>query len=304
MTERSPGAHMVRRRLGSGLRKLREDANIRIQAAARELECSPAKISRLENGHGPAKLWDVRILLSFYGVEDPDLRQTYEDWARGTKSESWWESDADLFSDNLDQYFAAETVAKRVRIFCPPALPALLRTADYTAAHIRIMYPSWPQRDMRRVVLIQQERQAQLLRPDHPLTFEAIIDEAAILRRVGTAAIHLAQLERLADLLSEQIAGVRPNLNLRIIPLTSGPGRISSPFTIFDPRDADLDPVTAFVEEIADNGTWIDPVGDLLEIYDELYALSVDAEDSLSILRTAVAARSSTPSGHRVVPDS
>ncbi len=69
---RSSGSTVVRRRLGTALRKLREDANIRIEAAARELECSTAKVSRLENGLGPAKKLEVRALLDLYGVTDAD----------------------------------------------------------------------------------------------------------------------------------------------------------------------------------------------------------------------------------------
>lgn len=301
MTERSPGAHVVRRRLGSGLRKLREDANIRIEAAARELECSPAKISRLENGQGPAKIWDVRILLDFYGMADPGLRHRYEDWARGTKTDSWWEPDSDLTTDAVDRYIAAETVAARVRIFCTPVLPAQLQTAEYAAAHIRTLFPHWLNRDVERYVGVRQNRQAQLLRADNPLTFEAVVDEAAVRRRVGTATVHLAQLDWLAELLTDLVQNRRPNLDIRILPLTAGPGRALSPFTIFEPLHADLDPTTAFIEETADGGTWVDPVSDLVDIFEELRTLSVSPEESLSLLREAItssrrAARSHAPS--------
>ena len=39
-----------------------------IEQAAEELECSPAKISRLETGRGVPKQRDVRDLLRLYGV--------------------------------------------------------------------------------------------------------------------------------------------------------------------------------------------------------------------------------------------
>lgn len=305
MAERSPGARVVRRRLGSSLRKLREDANIRIEAAARELECSPAKISRLENGQGPAKLWDVRILLDFYGVADREQRRRHEDWARDTKSDSWWEPDSDLTTDDVDRYIAAETVAARIRIFCTPVLPAQLQTPAYATAHTRLLYPKWPQRDVDRFVSVRRERQAQLLEANRPFAFEAIIDEAAVMRRVGTAAIHLAQLEWLEALVTEVVNQRRPNLSIRIIPLTAGPGRALSPFTIFEPRHADLDPTTAFIEETADGGTWVEPVSDLVDIYEELHALSVGPEESLTLLREAIASsrRAAPTSAPSVISD-
>jgi hypothetical protein len=74
VADRSSGSAVVRRRLGRALRRLREDANIRIERPARVLECSTAKISRLENGLGPAKAVEVRALLDLYGIDDPEQR--------------------------------------------------------------------------------------------------------------------------------------------------------------------------------------------------------------------------------------
>ena len=66
------GPVVVRRRLGSTLRKLREDANMRLDQVAAELEVSTSKISRLETGHSVPKTWDVKNLLSVYGLEDSE----------------------------------------------------------------------------------------------------------------------------------------------------------------------------------------------------------------------------------------
>ncbi|HET6392272.1 MAG TPA: helix-turn-helix transcriptional regulator, partial [Blastococcus sp.] len=46
----SPGPVVTRRRLGGELRRLRESAGLKLEDVARRLECSPSKISRLENG--------------------------------------------------------------------------------------------------------------------------------------------------------------------------------------------------------------------------------------------------------------
>jgi transcriptional regulator with XRE-family HTH domain len=289
MAERSPGAYVVRRRLGTALRKYRESANVRIEAAARELECSPAKISRLENGQGPAKLWDVRILMTFYGVEDAGVRDQLENWARGSKSESWWESDADLTTDDLDRYLAAETEAGLVRLFCTPVVPALLQTTDYAEAHIRGLFPAWPDADIKRFVDVRRERQTALTRVEKPLSFEGVIDEAALLRQVGTESVHRAQLESLIT----QLGGVddqgRRTVTLRILPLTAGPGRGLSPFTIFEPRDPVLDPRTAYIEETT-GGSWVEEghVAELAEIYDELLGMSMAPDPSLIRLREII----------------
>src|SRR3954451_9819733 len=94
MTKRKPGYELARRRLGDALRRHRERANVRIEAAARELECSSAKISRLEGGLGPGKLWEVRVLLDLYRIKDRAERARMEQWARESKEPGWWEDEA------------------------------------------------------------------------------------------------------------------------------------------------------------------------------------------------------------------
>ena len=257
--------------------------------AARELECSPAKISRLENGHGPAKLWDVRILLALYGVDEESTRKQFEDWARRTKSVSWWESDADLTSDDTDRYLAAETEASAIQMFCTPVIPVLLQSVEYSRAHVRGLFPKWPESDVERFVAVRHARQEPLLRSENPLRFDAVIDEAALLRRVGTARVHRTQLEWLSNLLTDFAEHGRENLNFRILPLTAGPGQWLSSFTIFEPRNTVLDPLSAYIEETT-GGSWLESadVIPLREIYLDLLDRSLPQRESLTRLRAIV----------------
>ncbi|WP_369221538.1 helix-turn-helix domain-containing protein [Streptomyces sp. R39] len=66
MAEQTPTVR--RRRLGSELRKLREDAGVSLEQAAETLECSRSKISRIELGYLGIRVRDVRDLLASYGV--------------------------------------------------------------------------------------------------------------------------------------------------------------------------------------------------------------------------------------------
>ena len=82
---------VTRRRLGSELRRLRTISKKTIEQAAEELECSPAKISRLETGRGVPKQRDVRDLLRLYGVGANEV--VYEemlDLASEGQSQGWW----------------------------------------------------------------------------------------------------------------------------------------------------------------------------------------------------------------------
>jgi Domain of unknown function (DUF5753)/Helix-turn-helix domain len=268
------------------LRALREDANLRIERAARELECSTAKVSRLENGLGPAKNWEVRTLLTLYGVIDEATYAQFDAWATATKSTGWWESDADLTDDDEDRYIATETESALLRMFCTPGLPVILQTPEYALAHIRAWAPERSRADAERFIGLTMQRQEELLRPGSPLRLEAVVDEAAVRRQVGSPEIHAAQLAWLADLLDSLAAQDRSDVVLQVLPFTAGsPGRAMSAFTIFSPREP-LDPVSAFVEETW-GGAWYEgaETEPLVAIYAELAERSLDPRASRALLR-------------------
>jgi hypothetical protein len=292
---------IARRRLGTALRTSREKANIRIEQAARELECSPAKISRLENGQGPARTWDVRILLNLYGVDDEEERARFDKWSAATKSKGWWESDADLTSDDDDRYLATETESTLLRMFCTPVLPVILRTPEYALAHVRGRDPELTPEDAERLVRLHGARRRELLRRDSAVRLDVVVDEAAIRRQVGSPDTHATQLTWLADLLDKQASEGRDDLTLRIFPFSAGtPGRAVSAFTVFSPRDPKIDPVSAFVEETW-GGTWHegdDEVTRLVKIFTELAQKSLSPSDSRALLRSPSAGAPAPCSPH------
>ena len=290
MVRRSPGQQLARRRLGSALRRLREEANLRVEAAARELECSAAKISRLENGLGPAKLWEVRVLLNLYGVTDQNDVVRFEQWTLETRSPSWWESDADLTTDDLDRYLAVETAARCIQTYCTPLLPSQLQTAEYAAAHVRALYPQWRSADVERFVQLRLARREAVLHDEEPLRIDAVLDEGSIRRQVGGSVVHAAQLRWLVELLDEFDKTGRGNVVVRILPLSAGvPSRAVSTFTLFEPMSPDLDPVIAFTEETL-GGTWLeaDEVKPLPDIFEELTRMSLDPRESREFIRSVL----------------
>jgi Domain of unknown function (DUF5753)/Helix-turn-helix domain len=288
VADRSSGSTVVRRRLGRALRQLREDANIRIERAARELECSTAKVSRLENGLGPARTVEVRALLDLYGLRDPGRRAQFVKWAAGTKSSGWWESDSDLTSENLDRVLAVETESVGIRTYCTPVFPAILQSPEYALAHVRAWSPELSQTDAERLVGMRQARQAALLDRETELRYDAVIDEGAVRRQVGSPQILADQLNWLADLLDRRAAEGRDDVSVRILPFTAGvPGRAMGSFVLFTPRDVDLDPVYALVEGTGGDN-WFeaeDDVAPLQALFDQLKSLSLTPHASREFLR-------------------
>jgi transcriptional regulator with XRE-family HTH domain len=285
---RSAGSTVVRRRLGTALRALREQSNVRIEAAARVLECSTAKISRLENGQGPTKALEVRALLDLYGESDPIRRARFEEWASRSKSTGWWESDSDLTSDDADRYVAFETEARHVRTYCTPVLPLILQSGQYALAHARALHPGLTDADIARLVELGMSRQAAILSKEVEFSIEVVLDEASIRRVVGSRAVLAKQLTWLADLLDRFERDGRNDLVVRILPFSADwPARALSPFAIFTPRETELDPVVAHVEDTV-GSSWYedaDDVSPLVELFDRLSSLSLSPHESRNLLR-------------------
>lgn len=290
MADRSSGSAVVRRRLGRALRQLREDANIRIERAARELECSTAKVSRLENGLGPARTVEVRALLDLYGLRDSERRAQFERWASRTKSSGWWESDSDLTTENLDRVLAVETESVEIRTYCTPVFPAVLQTPEYALAHVRAWHPELSQADAERLVDMRLARQAALLDRQTELRYDAVIDEGVVRRQVGSPQILAEQLRWLADLLDRRAAEGRDDIVLRILPFTAGvPGRAMSSFVIFTPRDEEFDPVEVLVEATGED-SWYETTEDVepvMALFGQLKARSLTPLASRDFLRRA-----------------
>ena len=251
---------------------------------ARALECSQAKISRIEGGLVPTKLLEVRLLLDLYGVTDPAERAPFEEWARGTRTPGWWQGDPGP-TDEPDHYIAAETAATGLLIYCTPVVTSQLQTRDYASAHVRSRYPAWPADDVARFVDIRLARQEAISRTEDPLHVTVVLDETAVRRQVGGQAVHRAQLAHLIDQLDAR-QGTASSPVIRLLPFTAGlPGRAVGPFTVFEPARPDLDPVSAVIEETLGE-SWLegDDVDPLRDIFMELMEMSLDPEQTRRFL--------------------
>lgn len=279
--ERPVGPVIVRRRLGHELRRLRESADLSLEAVATDMEMSPSKLSRMENGLSPAKMWDVRNLLTLYKVADESRRDELVEWARASKEPAWWQEDVAAAPAQLDYFFSLEAEAAAVMGYCTPVVPALLQTRAYARAHIAAILPGWTKSAIDRLVSARLKRQAVLRRRRDALRYTVVIDEGALHRRVGAPDVLRSQLEAL-------LAPPR-SVTVRILPFAAGPFRaITSPFTIFVPRLPDVDPVVVNVEG-ALNDTYTERQEDVLEYraaFDTLLSSCLDHPESMAFIRS------------------
>ena len=212
----SQGPLLPRRRLGVELKKLREDAKLRLDDVARDLLISNSKLSRLENGQGIPQLRDVRDLINFYKVAGTPVAERLMRWTREGRRQGWWQDYSNVLDEQTDAYLALESGASVMRSFAPTVLPGLLQTEDYARALLRELKPRLSDREVDELVQIRLRRKELLLHAEEPLRLLAVVDESVLRRVVGSKEVMRHQLETLIEL------SRLSNVTIQVLPFEAG----------------------------------------------------------------------------------
>lgn len=265
------------RRLAAALRGLRAASDRTIEEVAMHMECSTAKISRIENGLVTVRIQDARDLLDLYGVHGAD-RENLLDLVRQAKSRGWWHPYLDLMADGFDRVIGFEAEAAVIRILEARLVPGLLQTRDYATA-LMSSRRDVPIATIERLVRLRMERQTMLRNADPP-RIHLILDEAALRRRIGAPALMRGQYARLLD-----EAGTAA-VTVQVLPLTAEPHQAPGySFTIFEFDDA-ADPDVVFEERL--EGTSfeesVEIVGRYRVAFDHAASCALDPRSSAEFL--------------------
>ncbi len=209
------GPTVLRMLLGAQLRKLRETAGISRDDAGYHIRASGSKISRMELGRVSFKERDVTDLLEFYGVTDPAEREKLVQLTKEANATPWYQKFQDVVPDWFHVYVGLEEAAQLIRVYEVQFVPGLLQTEGYARATILQGSPGLDPAEVERRVQLRLGRQ-KLLSRDNPPRFWVIVDEAALRRPMGGRDVHVAQIERLMDVVSE------PNITLQVMPFRYG----------------------------------------------------------------------------------
>jgi transcriptional regulator with XRE-family HTH domain len=226
----SPG--LRRLELGQVLRALREDRGLRLEDVAFTLGVAPSTLSRIETGKAPTRTSYLKLLLDQYGINDPDYQRQLTDLAREGQRSSWWTDHKNLLPPGFGRYLDLEATASAVDIYAAQTIPGLLQTADYAHALTRLTRPDLKPGQVNDLVTLQLRRQEELRRNDAAVS--VVLDEAALLRVIGSVQVMTTQYEHL-------IAGAS-TINLQVTALGKPCSALSQSFTILRfARRADAD---------------------------------------------------------------
>ena len=194
----SGGPAIARLRLGTQLRELRQAAGMTQHHAAAAIRSSASKVARLELGRSGIKLRDLSDLLDLYGA-DPEGKASMLTLARIGNIRSWWQEYGDAVPAWQAPYLGLEQSARLIRGYEPRFIPELLQTPEYARALLTSTCDDVDDDRMERQLAVLLRRQQILHREDPPRVW-MVIDEGALRRPVGGAAVMRAQLGHLIDI--------------------------------------------------------------------------------------------------------
>ncbi|MEU0280200.1 helix-turn-helix domain-containing protein [Streptomyces sp. NPDC088147] len=262
-----------RRRLGQELRRLRELKGMTAEEVAERLLVSQSKISRLENGRRSISQRDVRDLCGVYEVEDQRIVDSLMQMAKDSRQQGWWHAFGDI---PYSVYIGLETDAASLRVYEPQVVPGLLQTRPYAEALINGALPESPVLDVEKRVGVRLRRQDRINTPDDPLRLWAVVDEAALRRRVGDRQLMREQLEHLVE--QSQL----PHVTVQVLPFDMGahPG-ITGHYAILEFPDAS-DSSVVYIEGVTSD-LYLEKANDVQRysvMYEHLRAQALNADQT------------------------
>jgi Domain of unknown function (DUF5753)/Helix-turn-helix domain len=214
-----------RRRLAAELRRLR--GNRTGGEVSRAIGWSATKISRAESGRESLPPAEIKKLVDYYAVTDP-LRASLLELAEDAVGRGWWDDYSDIVTPQYAEFIGLEQEAVSCHHWEGLAVPGLLQTEDYARSlndAYQVVVPTIPSSRLDRFMQVRLRRQDRLLH-EPVLRLSVVVDESVLLRRVGGNAVMRAQLQKLLDVAK------RPNVELRVLPLSENPGLLSGSFVI------------------------------------------------------------------------
>ncbi|HEX6472379.1 MAG TPA: helix-turn-helix transcriptional regulator [Streptosporangiaceae bacterium] len=274
------GPRVVQMMLATRLHRLREERCITHTDAAQAIQVSPAKIGEIESGRVSVKEPEVAGLLALYGVTAAE-RTALLSLVHQANTPGWWHTYDALLPDWFETYLGLEEAASRLRTYAIQFIPELLQTPDYARAVLRLRNPDVSAEEIERRVSLRMRRQQLLTRPA-PLRLWAVVDEMALLRKLGGAAVMRAQLRRLIE------ATTLPNVTLNALPLRAGgSAAVTGPFSILRFTEPEL-PDVIYIEQLT-GAIFLDERDDLdsyAVVMETLCANAANPTESVRMIRT------------------
>ncbi|MER7731982.1 helix-turn-helix transcriptional regulator [Streptomyces erythrochromogenes] len=203
------------RRLGSELRRLREESGTSVQRAAVLLGVDRTRIPNIESGRIGISAERVRTLAGHYGCPDPELVDLLAAMAR-EREKGWWEPHRRPgLPPGLLDICELEHHAAGLHTAVTTHIPGLLQTEAHARAVFGAADPPLPASELHARLALRMGRQ-QVFARERPPLYEALVHEAALRMRFGGPGVVRQQLEHVLG------QSERERTTVRVIPFSAG----------------------------------------------------------------------------------
>jgi transcriptional regulator with XRE-family HTH domain len=210
---RPPTARL--RRLASELLALRQKANMNREEVAEHTGINPATLYKIEKAQARPQPRTLKALLHLYSVTQ-DKREALTALLREAGQQTWLQPYNEELSEEYNTLMSFEAEARALWTYQMSLIPGLLQTESYARTVLKGMAPLAGNEEIERRVETRLRRQEVLVK-ETPLRLWAIVDEAALRRRVGDADTMRGQITHLHEVAQ------RPEVTLQVLSFDAGP---------------------------------------------------------------------------------
>jgi transcriptional regulator with XRE-family HTH domain len=270
----------ARRKLGSELRQLRDQAGLTTEEVGEHIGCHNSKISRIERAKRAPTKADFDRLMELFEVPSVPRGELHALMLKARQRvPPWWQAFADLISASYAEFLEYESEAEICREYQPLLIPGQLQTAGYALAITGVGFTALGPDQVESLVEVRMRRQDRL-REEDPLLLEVVVTEAALRLRVGGLEVMRQQLRHIRAITAQ------PNVTFRVIPFMAGEnGASTGAFTLFG-TGSGSDPDVAFMESAEATSFRDDPLTlkRLNRLYRSLSSAALSQQDSLTLV--------------------
>ncbi|MGW5563467.1 helix-turn-helix domain-containing protein [Streptomyces tendae] len=265
-----------RRKLRLALKAARDKRSLTQREAADLLDWSLSKIIRIEAGTVSLSVTDLQAMLRLYEIEEPAVVEELEEAARGSKGQAWWSDYSDIIAAPFAQYLGYESAADTIRAYHPSLIPGLLQTTDY----IRALYDAaGANPNAQKNIDLRSARQERIYRESDGTQVSMIVDEAALRRLIGGAAVMRNQLSFIKQMATSQ------RITLRALPFAAGAhDSLDSSFLLLGFQDDEDVLYVAGPNGVLTNRDNREMVARYQECFEDLTDKSLSEEATISLL--------------------
>lgn len=204
--DRQPDDNSPAARLGRKLREARKATGFTShQALATAMNCDRSTITKIESGRLAPSERVLRLWCELCHVD----HELYEGLARLARS-----AEASPIPPWFEDFAGAQRLAHTIRTWHPTIVPGSFQISDYSRPLYEVM--GLDDDRIEELVAARIDLQQIFIRAKQPTTLLAVIDEAALRRRIRSEEVMHRQLSHIAEL------SQRKNIGIQIVPASHG----------------------------------------------------------------------------------